>query len=100
MVEILGFGVNVESILGSVGQSIYETANNVVSTLINVARDLANKIYEWIKIAYATFVEWFKKALNWVFDLFKRYVNWGMQNPLEFTIATTNLIILFGHELS
>ena len=100
MVSILGFGANIEAIISSVGQTVYETANNVISTVINVGRDIANKIYQWLTVVYATLVEWIKKFINWVFDLFKRYVEWGMKNPLDFTISTVNLIILFGHELS
>jgi len=94
MVEILGNGINVEALIGSIGSTVSNYANNVISTLINIVRQVGNYIY----VGILMFVDWLKKVLVIVWDFFKKqfsnYMALLYENPLKFSLATVNLMLI------
>jgi len=99
MVEILGNGVNVEALLGSVGSTISDYANNIVSTLVNTIRQLGNYLYNGMLI----FISWIKQFLfivvQFLKEQFSRYMALAYTDPLKFSLASINMMLLFRGEV-
>lgn len=100
MVEILGTGLNIEAIAGSIGSTISNYANNVVSTLINTVRQVGNYLY----LGLLMFVDWIKQIVVILWDFFKKQFNAYMSllysDPLKFSLATVNLMLILRRFIS
>lgn len=100
MVEILGNGINVEAIVGSIGSTISNYANNVVSTLINAVRQIGNYLYAGLLM----FVDWLKKVVIILWEFFKKqfsaYMSLLYSDPLKFSLATVNLMLILRRFIS
>lgn len=100
MVEVLGTGLNVEAIVGSIGSTISDYANNIVSTLINTVRQVGNYLYTGLLM----FVDWLKKAIVILLDFFKKQFNAYMSllysDPLKFSLATVNIMLILRNLIS
>lgn len=96
MVEVFGTGVNIESVLTGVGQSIYTTANNIASTMVATASKVGDYVYnglmwfgQWLASVLRSIWEWFK-------SFFTQYLQLTTSNPLYFTLSTVNILMLIN----
>lgn len=96
MVNILGTGLDIEALIGDVGEIVYNEVGGVLGSIMSALHTAVNKISEFLKIILYMIYDRLSRVYDMALDYFRKYISLMHEDPEKFTLITANLIILFS----
>lgn len=96
MVQVFGTGLNIEALLGGVGEVVYNEVSGLLGSIMSALHTTVNRISDFIRMILYMIYDRLSRIYDMALDYFKKYISLMHEDPEKFTLMTANLIILFS----